>query len=71
MLLDIFVNLCLISGILILAKIIWGIIVAPIKKHYAKQKMTSLLKNIGSLLEEAKKELADEIKKDENKEEEL
>jgi hypothetical protein len=71
MLLDIFVNLCLISGILILAKIIWGIIVAPIKKHYAKQKMTSLLQNIGSLLEEAKKELADEIKKDENKEEEL
>lgn len=71
MLLDIFVNLCLISGILILAKIIWGIIVAPIKKHYAKQKMTSLLQNIGSLLEEAKKELADEMKKDENKEEEL
>ena len=33
--------------------------------------MTSLLQNIGSLLEEAKKELADEIKKDENKEEEL
>ena len=71
MLLDIFVNLCLISGILILAKIIWGIIVAPIKKHYAKQKMTSLLQNIGSLLEEAKKELADEIKKNETKEEEL
>lgn len=71
MLLDIFVNLCLFSGILILAKFIWGIIVAPIKKHYAKQKMTSLLQNIGSLLEEAKKELADEIKKDENKEEEL
>lgn len=71
MLLDIFVDLCLIAGILILAKIIWGIIVAPIKKHYAKQKMTSLLQNIGSLLEEAKKELADELKKDENKEEEL
>lgn len=71
MLLDIFVNLCLISGILILAKIIWSIIVAPIKKHYAKQKMIALLQNIGSLLEEAKKELADEIKKDETKEEEL
>lgn len=71
MLLDIFVNLCLISGILILAKIIWSIIVAPIKKHYAKQKMKALLQNIGSLLEEAKKELADEIKKDETKEEEL
>lgn len=71
MLLDIFVDLCLIAGIMILAKIIWGIIVAPVKKHYAKQKMTLLLQNIGSLLEEAKKELADEIKKDENKEEEL